>query len=134
MAKNDDTTAAKGAATAGSDSTQAETTAKAPAAAVTTSATSPEVAAAAAPEAVASAASTASASSASSAPSATSQQNSKHVPVAIEVIARVDGFWRGERQWTTQPQTVPLSELSERQLREIENEPLLITRAVYGER
>jgi hypothetical protein len=49
-------------------------------------------------------------------------------PIAIEVISRVDGFYRANRQWTIQPQTVRLGDLSEQQVREIEQEPLLITR------
>lgn len=52
-------------------------------------------------------------------------------PVAIEVISRRDGFWRGDRQWTIAPRTVPLSELSKKQLAEINDEPLLIVRDVY---
>jgi hypothetical protein len=52
-------------------------------------------------------------------------------PVAIEVVSRMNGFWRGNRQWTHEPQTVPLDELTNRQLSEIEGEPLLITRIIY---
>lgn len=55
----------------------------------------------------------------------------RRIPGAMEVISRVDGFWRGDRQWTHEPQTVRLDELTERQLDEIENEPLLITRVIY---
>jgi hypothetical protein len=63
------------------------------------------------------------------------QENTKRRLVAIEVISRVDGFWRGGRQWTIAPQTVPLSELSDAQLLQITEEPLLIVRDVYeGER
>ncbi len=51
-------------------------------------------------------------------------------PVAIEVISRVDGFYRANRQWTIQPQIVPLAVLSSQQLQEIEREPLLIKRWV----
>ncbi|MGP8432029.1 hypothetical protein ACT2FY_44930 [Paraburkholderia fungorum] len=63
------------------------------------------------------------------------QENTNRRPVAIEVISRVEGFWRGNRQWTIAPQTVPLSELTDRRLEEIMEEPLLIVRDVYeGER
>ena len=65
------------------------------------------------------------------------QGNTKRRLVAIEVISRVDGFWRGDRQWTIAPQTVPLLELSNAQLLKIKEEPLLIVRDVYesdGER
>lgn len=55
----------------------------------------------------------------------------ERVAVAIEVISRVDGFWRGNRQWGHEPQTVPLDELAGRQLAEILAEPLLITRMIY---
>ena len=59
------------------------------------------------------------------------QGNTKRRLVAIEVISRVDGFWRGGRQWTIAPQTVALSELSDAQLLQIKGEPLLIVRDVY---
>ena len=63
------------------------------------------------------------------------QENTNRRPVAIEVISRVEGFWRGNRQWTIAPQTVPLSELTDGRLDEIMEEPLLIVRDVYeGER
>lgn len=59
------------------------------------------------------------------------QGNTKRRLVAIEVISRVDGFWRGDRQWTIEPRTVQLSELSDAQLLKIKEEPLLIVRDVY---
>lgn len=54
-------------------------------------------------------------------------------PIAIEVISRRDGFWRGDREWTIAPQVVSLRDLTEQQIDEIEDEPLLITRIIYDD-
>lgn len=137
MAKNDTTTndetaqAAAAAAGKAADNTKSEATTKA--------ANAAEAGHAGATANVQGAAASKGESGAAAQPSvqATAQDNTTRRLVAIEVISRVDGFWRGGRQWTIAPQTVPLSELSDAQLLEIKEEPLLIVRDVYeseGER
>lgn len=44
---------------------------------------------------------------------------------AITVRSIPESFWRARRQFTQEVQTIPLSELSEEDLAEIEAEPLL---------
>ncbi|MDZ7888533.1 MAG: hypothetical protein U5M72_04425 [Pseudomonas sp.] len=44
---------------------------------------------------------------------------------AITVRSIPESFWRARRQFTQELQTIPLSELSEEDLAEIEAEPLL---------
>lgn len=134
MAKNDTTTndetaqAAAAAAGKAADNTKSEATTKATNAA--------EAGQAGATANVQGAAASEGEPGAAAQPSvpATAQDNTTRRLVAIEVISRVDGFWRGGRQWTIAPQTVPLSDA---QLLEIKEEPLLIVRDVYeseGER
>lgn len=48
----------------------------------------------------------------------------------VEVIAKADVFYRAGRQWGQNPTVVPLSDLTEEQLQELRDEPLLIVREV----
>ena len=48
----------------------------------------------------------------------------------IEVIAKVDKFYRASHCWTNVPRTVKASELSAAQIAEIKAEPMLIVREV----
>jgi len=44
---------------------------------------------------------------------------------AVEVRCEIDGFRRAGRVWSRQPLVVPLAELSDEQLLQLEAEPLL---------
>lgn len=48
----------------------------------------------------------------------------------VEVIAKADVFYRAGRQWGQTPTVVPLDCLTEEQLQELRDEPLLIVREV----
>lgn len=48
----------------------------------------------------------------------------------VEVIAKTDVFYRAGRQWGQTPTVVPLSDLTEDELQELRDEPLLIVRDV----
>lgn len=48
----------------------------------------------------------------------------------VEVIAKADVFYRAGRAWSNTPTVVPLSELTEEQLQELQDEPMLIVRTV----
>lgn len=48
---------------------------------------------------------------------------------ALKVIAKRDGFRRGGREWSGTT-IVPLSELTEQQIEQIEAEPMLVTQRV----
>lgn len=49
---------------------------------------------------------------------------------AIEVIAKTEVFYRAGRQWGQNPTVVPLDELTEGELQELRDEPMLIVRDV----
>ncbi|MFZ1418237.1 MAG: HI1506-related protein [Burkholderiaceae bacterium] len=57
-------------------------------------------------------------------------QSSKSAVPCIEVIAKVNGFYRAGLRWTIEPTVVVLADLSEAQLDELRNEPMLIVRDV----
>lgn len=48
----------------------------------------------------------------------------------LRVVARPDSFWRGGLQFTKEPRTIPLSELTPAQVEEITEEPLLVVTEV----
>ena len=48
----------------------------------------------------------------------------------IEVIAKTEVFYRAGRQWGQNPTVVPLAELTEDELQELRDEPMLIVRDV----
>lgn len=133
MAKNDATTNDEATKAAAAANKTADTAEAAKADTAGKAADTDEAGQAGAPANAPDTAATASAPGAAAQPPAerATQEDVKRKPVAIEVISRAEGFWRGDRQWTIAPQTVPLWELSHRQLDEIEDEPLLITRYVY---
>lgn len=122
---NDDTAKAAAAANKAADTAKADAAGKAADTAEAGQAGAPANASDAAAQAAAP-----SAAAQSPAEGAT-QEDVERKRVAIEVISRLEGFWRGDRQWTIAPQTVPLSDLSEKQLAEINDEPLLIVRDVF---
>lgn len=48
----------------------------------------------------------------------------------IEVIAKTEVFYRAGRQWGQSPTVVPLADLTEDELQELRDEPMLIVRDV----
>lgn len=61
---------------------------------------------------------------------AAKETNAKTSTNALEVIAKVEVFYRAGREWSQTPRTVLLTDLSEQEIADLKAEPMLIVREI----